>query len=80
MIRIACAVIVTAGSENFSDFREKPCLIGVCYLYRSGKRRCDICREYDISHSLFGKWVRQAENSGSLHEKDNRRPEQEELI
>ena len=36
-------------------------------LYRSGKRRCDICREYDIAHSLFDKWVK-------------RTPEQEELI
>ncbi len=49
-------------------------------LYRSVKRRCDICREYDIAHSLFDKWVKQAENSGSFHEKDNRTPEQEELI
>ncbi|MCX4270354.1 MAG: IS3 family transposase [Lachnospiraceae bacterium] len=49
-------------------------------LYRSGKRRCDICREYDIAHSLFDKWVKQAENSGSFHEKDNRTPEQEERI
>lgn len=29
-------------------------------LYRAGKRRCDICREYDISTSLFDKWVKQA--------------------
>ena len=49
-------------------------------LYRCGRRRCDIWREYDISHSLFDKWVKQAENSGSFHEKDNRTPEQEELI
>ena len=27
-------------------------------LYRSGKRRCDICREYDIATSLFDKWVK----------------------
>ena len=38
-------------------------------LYHSGKRRCDICREYDIAHSLFDKWVKQAENSGSFHRK-----------
>ena len=38
-------------------------------LYRSGKRRCDICREYDIATSLFDKWVKQASNSGSFHEK-----------
>jgi transposase len=49
-------------------------------LYHSGKRRCDICREYDISTSLFDKWVKQDQNSGSFHEKDNRTPEQEELI
>ena len=49
-------------------------------LYHSGKRRCDICREYDTAHSLFDKWVKQAENSGSFHEKDNRTPEQEELL
>ena len=49
-------------------------------LCRSGKRRCDICREYDIATSLFDKWVKQASNSGSFHEKDNRTPEQEELI
>ena len=48
-------------------------------LYRSGKRKCDICREYDIAHSLFDKWIRQADDSGSFHEKDNRTPEQEEL-
>ena len=49
-------------------------------LYHAGKRRCDICREYDISTFLFDKWVKQADNSGSFHEKDNRTPEQEELI
>lgn len=49
-------------------------------LYHSGKRKCDICREYDIANSLFDKWLKQAENSGSFHEKDNRTPEQEELI
>ena len=30
-------------------------------LYHSGKRRCDICREYDIATSLFDKWVKIAE-------------------
>jgi len=49
-------------------------------LYRSGKRKCDICREYDIASSLLDKWLKQAKNSGSFHEKDNRTPEQQELI
>ncbi|MCI8668553.1 MAG: transposase [Lachnospiraceae bacterium] len=43
-------------------------------LYRAGKRRCDICREYDISTSLFDKLVKQANHSSSFHEKDNRAP------
>lgn len=48
-------------------------------LYRSGKRKCDIIREYDIANSLLDKWIIQADNSGSFHEKDNRTPEQEEF-
>ncbi len=49
-------------------------------LYRSGKRKCDIVREYDIAKSLLDKWIAQADNSGSFKEKDNRTPEQQELI
>ena len=48
-------------------------------LYRSGKRRCYICREYDIATSLCDKWVKQASNSCYLHEKDNRTTEHEEM-
>ena len=49
-------------------------------LHRAGKRRCNICREYDISTSLFDKWLKQANNPSSFHEKDNRTPEQEDLF
>lgn len=49
-------------------------------LYHSGKRKCDIIREYDIAKSLLDKWIAQAENSGSFKEKDNRTPEQQELL
>lgn len=49
-------------------------------LYKNGKRRCDICREYDISASLFDKWTKQMETSGSFHEKDNRSIEEQEMI
>jgi transposase len=49
-------------------------------LYRSGKRKCDIVREYDIASSLLDKWIAQAEPSGSFKEKDNRTLEQQELI
>ena len=49
-------------------------------LYRSGKRKCDIVREYDIASSLLDKWIAQDENSGSFKEKDNRTPEAQELM
>lgn len=49
-------------------------------LYHSGKRKCDIVREYDIAKSLLDKWISQADNSGSFKEKDNRTPKQQELI
>ena len=44
--------------------------------HRSGKRKCDIVREYDIANSLLDKWIAQADNSGSFKEKDNRTSEQ----
>lgn len=49
-------------------------------LYRSGKRKCDIVGEYDIVNSLLDQWIAQADNSGSFKEKENRSPEQQELI
>ena len=49
-------------------------------LYRSGKRKCDIVREYDIASSLLDKWIAQADNSGSFKERDNRTPENQELM
>ena len=49
-------------------------------LYHSGKRKYDIVREYDIAKFLLNKWISQADHSGSFKEKDNRTPEQQELI
>lgn len=49
-------------------------------LYQNGKRKSDICREYDIANSLLDKWIAQSENSGSFKEKNNRTPEEQELI
>ena len=49
-------------------------------LHRSGKRKCDIVREYDIANSLLDKWIAQADNSGSFKESDNRTPENQELL
>ena len=48
--------------------------------YLSGKPRAEIVKEYDLTPSAFDKWVRQQKESGSFEEKDNRTPEQVELI
>jgi transposase len=52
----------------------------IVQLYHSGKRKCDILREYDIASSLLDRWIQQEESTGSFKEKDNRAPEQQELI
>ncbi len=49
-------------------------------LYESGKPRADIIREYDLTASAFDKWVKQSQASSSFKEKDNRTPEEEELL
>ena len=49
-------------------------------LYHNGKRKCDICREYDIATSLLDKWLKQSAANGSFHEKNNRSAEEQELI
>lgn len=49
-------------------------------LRLSGKPRIEIIREYDLSPTAFDRWVMQSERSGSFKEKDNRSPEENELI
>ncbi|MEK3886373.1 IS3 family transposase [Bacillus sp. FSL K6-3431] len=49
-------------------------------LFENGKPRADIIREYDLTASAFDKWVKQTQSSGSFSEKDNRTPEEAELI
>lgn len=57
------------------EFKEQ-----IVQLYISGKSRADIIKEYELTPSSFDKWVRQHKSTGSFEEKDNRTPEQEELI
>lgn len=49
-------------------------------LYRNGKRKSDIIREYDLSGVLLDKWIKQSETTGSFKEKDNRSDTEQELI
>ena len=49
-------------------------------LYENGKPRKDIISEYNLTPSALDKWVKQSQTSGSFKEKDNRTPEEAELI
>lgn len=51
-------------------------------LFENGKPRKDIISEYDLtpSASALDKWVMQSKTSGSFKEKDNRTPDETELI
>ncbi|GEM02999.1 transposase [Halolactibacillus halophilus] len=62
--------------RSFSkEFKEQ-----VVKLYLAGKPRNEIIKEYELTPSAFDKWIRQHKETGSFKEKDNRTPEQEELI
>ena len=62
--------------RSFSkDFKEQ-----VVQLHLAGKPRVEIIREYDLTPSTFDKWARHHHSSGSFQEKDNRSPEETELI
>ena len=52
----------------------------IVQLYLNGKPRSEVIREYELTPSAFDKWVKQYQNSGSFSEKDNRSPEEQELI
>ena len=57
------------------EFKEQ-----IVQLHASGKPRAEIIKQYDLTPSAFDKWVHQQRTSGSFAEKDNRTPEQEELL
>ena len=49
-------------------------------LLKAGKPRNDIIEEYDLTPSVFDKWVRLADQNGSFKEKDNLTQDQKDLI
>lgn len=49
-------------------------------LYNNGKPRAEIIREYGLTSSAFDKWVKRINATGSSRDKDNRTPEQNELL
>jgi len=52
----------------------------VVALHENGKSRQEIVREYELTPSSLDRWIKQFRQSGSFKEKDNRSPEQQELI
>lgn len=49
-------------------------------LYENGKTRAAIVEEYDLTASALDRWIKQAQTTGSFKEKDNRSPDENELI
>lgn len=49
-------------------------------LYVSGKPKKDIISEYDLTSTAFNTWIKRSQSTGSFKEKDNRSPEENELI
>ena len=49
-------------------------------LYKHGKPRGEIIREYELTASVLDKWVKRINATSSSHEKDNRTPEELELL
>ncbi|MCK4259679.1 MAG: transposase [Halanaerobiales bacterium] len=49
-------------------------------LYESGKSKKDIMLEYDLTPTAFNTWIKGSQSTGSFKEKDNRSPEENELI
>lgn len=52
----------------------------VVALHENGKSRQEIASEYELTPSALDRWINQFRQSGSFKEKDNRSPEEQELI
>ena len=52
----------------------------ILQLAKSGRSANSIAKDYGVSKSSVTKWVRDFNNSGSFKAKDNRTPEENELI
>lgn len=50
-------------------------------LYETGNyTRKELMEQYELTETALSRWIRQSRNSGSFKEKDNRTPEENELI
>jgi transposase len=49
-------------------------------LYENGKSRADLVEEYGLTAPALDRWIKQGQTTGSFSEKDNRSPEENELL
>ena len=63
------------GRNYTENFRQQ-----MVQLLNNGKPRAEILREYELSPSAFDRWAKRINGTGSSREKDNRTPEQAELL
>lgn len=63
-------------TRNYTEtFKEQ-----IVALKKGGKRTCDIVNEYGITKSTVTKWFKDYTQTGSFKAKDNRSPEENEII
>ena len=67
---------MSGKTRNYTDEFKRQ----IVMLVKSGKSSNSGAKEYGIAKSSVTKWVRDFNNSGSFRAKDNRRPEEKELI
>ena len=63
-------------TKNYTDEFKKQ----IVMIVKGGKSSNAVAKEYGISKSSVTKWVRDFNNSGSFKAKDNRTPEENEII
>lgn len=57
------------------DFKQQ-----IVDLHNAGRKRSELIKEYELTPSVFDRWVRQAKTTGSFKTVDNLSDEQRELI
>lgn len=67
---------MSGKARNYTDEFK----LQIVSLVKSGKTSSMIAKEYGIAKSSVTKWVRDFNKSGSFKAKDNRTPEENELI
>lgn len=67
---------MSGKARNYTDEFK----LQIVSLVKSGKTSSIIAKEYGIAKSSVTKWVRDFNKSGSFKAKDNRTPEENELI